>query len=342
MFGNKYRYLFILVLSLYTFLNTVLCDVYYYFNITIDWYYALLTITGVTLLTWEGNRLAESGLKYITAIKNSRTKKLVIGFLAGNIIAALSAFTMVWLVGKLLHQYNWAQYANPLKLNLIYAALINLLFHLLNAMFVLFREYKRKTKEAEDLRITTTQTQLQLIRSQVNPHFLFNNLNVLSAMVIKDNPDANEFVEKFAKVYRYILQEQDKELVPLEDELQYIDPYIYLLKKRFSDGLSVSVSIAEEHKRKQIVPASLQILIENAVKHNIVSSSRPLHIDIHTNGNNTLVVSNNLQPKQVIEPSSSIGLQNIYKRYELVGSRNVAIKKTATVFEVALPLLHVN
>lgn len=152
LFNHKYRYLFIAILSAYTFLNTVLCDVYYYFNIEIEWYYALLTITGITFLTWEGNRLIKPYFKRKFLAQKGKIHFLGFFFLAGNIVAPLSALLVVFLVGNIFHGFTWEQNSNPLKLNIIYASLINLFFHLLNAILFFFREYKRHWMEVEDLR----------------------------------------------------------------------------------------------------------------------------------------------------------------------------------------------
>ncbi|MBK8141925.1 MAG: histidine kinase [Chitinophagaceae bacterium] len=230
-----------------------------------------------------------------------------LSFPGRNIVALIAATVAVYLFGNLLHGYTWEQNLNPLKLNIIYASLINLFLHLLNAIYFFFREYRRHWKEVEELRQTSTQAKIQLVKSQINPHFLFNNLNVLSGMVIKDNPEANHFIEEFSKVYRYILNNQEKELVELRSELEFIQPYIFLLQKRFDNGLTVSVSIPDHYKMYHVVPAALQMLIENAIKHNVVSRSRPLHIDIHANGNDTLIIKNNLQPRQAVEPPLESG-----------------------------------
>ena len=329
-------------LALYTYFNTVLCDVYYHFNITIEWYYSLTTIFLVTLLTWEGNRWTESLIKRYISPSLHRWKFLFIFFISGMLIATAAAGIAVWLTGKIIHNYNWQQLVNPLKLNIIYAGLINLFFHLLNTILFFFNEYKQKRAEAETLRVAEEQARIQLLKNQVNPHFLFNNLNVLSAMVIRDNPDANKFIEEFSKVYRYILNTQDKELVSLYTELEFVEPYLYLLKKRFTEGLNISIDIPEQYKHFKVVPAALQLLVENAIKHNIVSRSKPLQISIHGNGNQTLVVSNNLQPRQTVEDSMRIGLQNIHKRYSIISGRNVEVIKTKETFQVLLPLLDLN
>jgi LytS/YehU family sensor histidine kinase len=161
-------------------------------------------------------------------------------------------------------------------------------------------------------------------------------------MVIKDNPEANHFIEEFSKVYRYILSNQEKELVELRTELEFIQSYIFLLQKRFDEGLIVAVNIPNQYQSYYMVPAALQMLIENAIKHNVVSKNRPLHINVYANGNETLNVKNNLQPRVAAEPSTRIGLQNIHKRYELISGRDVIVKKSEFEFEVSLPLLQLN
>lgn len=342
MFSHRYRYLFILLLALYTFLNTVLCEVYYYFRIEIEWYYALLTILTVTFLTWEGNRLIKPWFREKLLGRKGKFHFLGFFFLAGNIVALLASVMAVFIFGNLIHDNTWEENLNPLKLNIIYGSLINLFLHLLNAILFFFREYKRQWQETEELRQRSAQANIQLIKSQINPHFLFNNLNVLSGMLIRDNPEANRFIEEFSKVYRYILSNQDKELVELRSELEFIQPYIFLMQKRFDKGLRVTLDIPPAYESWYVVPAALQMLIENAIKHNVVSKSRPLDIQIHANGNQTLVVKNTLQPRLAAEPSTRIGLENIRKRYELISGRTVSIKQTGDSFEVAIPLLQLN
>ena len=342
MFGHRYRYLFITCLVLYTFLNTVVCDVYYHFNISIAWYYSLFTILFVTLFVWEGNRLAEPWvIKFFNPSLN-RWKFLYTFFGTGILISLLSACLVVWVVGVWIHKYDWEAIRNPLKLNIIYAGLINLFFHLLNTIQVFFNEYRRKQEEVVEFRAAGEQATIQLLKNQVNPHFVFNNLNVLSAMVIKDNPDANRFIEEFSSVYRYLLKNQDKELVTLDSELDFVESYLYLLKKRFTEGLNISLNIPESYRHLQIIPAALQILVENAIKHNVVSRSKPLQISILGNGNQSLIVSNNLQPRQTVEESMRIGLDNIHKRYSILSGRKVEIIKTNETFQVLLPLLDLN
>lgn len=342
MFAHKYRYLFIVLLAVYTYLNTVLCEVYKYFHIEIEWYVALGTILSITLLVWEGSRLLEPWFKKSLNTGDFKIKSLILFFIAGSLFTTIITLGIVFFVSMVLHNYTVKQTFIPLKLNLIYAWLANLLFHLLNAIKFYFTEYHTKWMEAEELKRISAQAELQLVKSQINPHFLFNNLNVLSALIMKNNDDANRFIEEFSKVYRYILTTHDKELVDVKTELSFIKPYIFLLQKRFSDGLEIAVDVPEAYEKFYVIPASLQMLIENAIKHNVVSKNKPLHIDVHINGNNTIVVKNNLQLRESVDNSTKVGLTNIIKRYWLFCGQKVEVKNDDKAFSVTLPLLTLN
>lgn len=342
MFNHRYRYIFILLLSVCTYISTVLCEVYKYFGISIEWYYALGTITTITWGIWEMNKLSEPFFKKRFSSQKNKGAVLISFLATGSILTTIIASAIVITVSMLLHEHSFRETFIPLKLNLIYAWLANLLFHLLNAIFYYFTEYKTKLVEAEELKRMSAQAELQLVKNQVNPHFLFNNLNVLSTLVMQNNSEANRFIEEFSKVYRYILHNHEKELVELKTELHYINPYIFLLETRFAGGLKISVDVPDSYGHYHIIPAALQMLIENAIKHNIVSRNKPLRIDVHINGNNTIVVSNNLQSKQSVESSTGIGLQNIIKRYRIVSSRDVMITNDENNFIVSLPLINVN
>jgi two-component system, LytTR family, sensor kinase len=341
MFNHKYRYYFILLLAFYTYLSTLLCEVYTYFKIEIEWYYAAGTITAVTLSIWETARLIQPIFnKKIQA--NNKVHVLLYFFVITGFISSILTVGLVLLVSMVLHSYSFNESLIPIKLNIIYAVLVNLLFHLVNAIFFYFKEYKTQLFEAEHLKRMSTQAELELVKSQINPHFLFNNLNVLSALVMQNNSEANKFIEAFSQVYRYILNTKEKELVTLNTELEFIKPYIFLLEKRFSQGLKITIEIPTHYNDALIIPASLQMLIENAIKHNMATRVKPLHILLHANGNNTLEVSNNLQLRETVENSTEIGLQNIMKRYMLVSGKEVLVSKTTEAFKVTLPLITQN
>ncbi len=339
MFNHRYRYYFILLLSFYTYLSTLLCEVYKYFKIEIEWYYAVGTITLVTLFIWETARLVQPIFNKKIKKHKNKIHILLYFFAVSGFISALLTIGFVLFMSMILHEYSFSQSLIPIKLNLIYGVLVNLLFHLVNAIFFYFKEYQTQLLEAEQLKRITAQAELELVKSQINPHFLFNNLNVLSALVMQNNSEANKFIEAFSQVYRYILNTKEKELVTLHTEIEFIKPYIFLLEKRFSQGLKIIIEIPEHYYNLHIIPASLQMLIENAIKHNMTSRIKPLHILLHANGNSTLQVSNNLQLRETVENSTEIGLQNIIKRYMLVSGKEVLVAKTETEFKVTLPLL---
>lgn len=342
MFTHRYRYAFALLLSVYTYLNTEFCNVYDYFNIRIEWYYALATITLITLLILETNRLIEPVIRKKVPPEKFKTRFPLVFFIVGSIFATCITPCVVLLMGMHVHDYSFWENITPLKLNLTFAWLVTLLFHLINTVIFYFKEYKHKQIEAEELKRFHAQAELQLVKNQINPHFLFNNLNVLSALVMQNNSEANRFIEEFSKVYRYILANHEKELVALKTELHFINPYIFLLEKRFGEGLKVSINIPDESGELLIIPAALQMLIENAIKHNVVSRNKPLIITLHITNNENIVVSNNLQAKQTVENSTGIGLQNIIKRYKLVSSKHVHVSKEENAFTVTLPLINVN
>jgi len=179
-------------------------------------------------------------------------------------------------------------------------------------------------------------SELALLRSQVNPHFLFNSLNVLTSLVETDSQLAVRFIKQLSDVYRYVLENKDKELVDLKTELRFVKAFIYLQKIRFDNSLQVDISIP--NTTANIIPLSLQMLVENAIKHNIVSSDQPLQIIIFTD-DHYLVVRNNLQKKMVIKETGSIGLNNIRDRYIFFSTLPVIIEENEEWFTVKLPLI---
>lgn len=199
-------------------------------------------------------------------------------------------------------------------------------------------QLRHSVEETENLKRENLAAQLNALRTQVNPHFLFNNLNTLSSIIPDDPKQAVDFVQQLSKVYRHILEVKDEKSILLKDELDLMNAYIFLLKTRFGDNLAVNINVAAEKMQKKIVPLSLQILMENAIKHNIVSAEKPLHIDVFAE-NGSLVVSNNLQMKNQINESTGIGLDNIRNRYKLLSDKPVKVTESATNFTVSIPLI---
>jgi two-component sensor histidine kinase len=199
-------------------------------------------------------------------------------------------------------------------------------------------ELKKSVEEKETLKRESLKAQLDALRTQVNPHFLFNNLNTLTALIPDTPNQAIEFVQQMSKVYRHILEVEDEKSIPLKDELDVLRAYGFLLKTRFGDNLNIDIDVPEEKLQQRIVPLSLQLLMENAIKHNIVSSANPLQINIFAE-NGHLVVSNNLQVKNQLIESTGIGLENIRNRYKLLGDKEVIVAESGESFTVSIPLI---
>lgn len=199
-------------------------------------------------------------------------------------------------------------------------------------------ELRVSIEEKELLQRESLRAQLDALRTQVNPHFLFNNLNTLSAVIHDDPGQAIDFVQQLSKVYRHILVVKDEQTIPLKDELDVLKAYAFLLKTRFGDNLSISIRVPEARLQQRIVPMSLQILMENAIKHNIVSAAKPLTIDVSTE-NGRLVVSNTLQKKDQPIESMGMGLDNIRNRYRLLSERKVEVEEGPECFTVRIPLI---
>jgi two-component system, LytTR family, sensor kinase len=199
-------------------------------------------------------------------------------------------------------------------------------------------QLRHSVEETEKLKRESLKAELNALKTQVNPHFLFNNLNTLCAIIPENQKQAIEFVQQLSKVYRHILEVRDEKSIPLKEELDVLKAYTFLLQTRFGGNLEVAIDVPEEKLDKRIVPLSLQILMENAIKHNIVSSDKPLRIDVVAQNGN-LVVSNNLQKKNQLNESTGIGLDNIRNRYILLGNSQVEVKESGSDFIVSIPLI---
>lgn len=206
----------------------------------------------------------------------------------------------------------------------------------------LYARWRRTMIETEQLKREHIQSQLEGLKSQVNPHFLFNSLNTLVYIIPEDPDKAIKFVQKLSKVYRYVLEIRDKKLISLSEELGFLNAYTFLLKERFGESLHIELEITPGMEETKIVPLSLQILFENAIKHNIISSQKPLTIRVGTEGDGRLIVQNNLQVKRQRMPSTKVGLENIKSRYAFFSNERVIVESTPTFFTVSLPLLNFN
>ena len=176
------------------------------------------------------------------------------------------------------------------------------------------------------------------LKNQIDPHFLFNSLNVLSSLIEENPENAQKFTTSLSKIYRYVLEQKDKELVTVHEELAFAKTYMNLLKMRFENSITYELPENFDNDEAKVVPLSLQLLLENTIKHNVVSEQKPLHVKIYVK-DNYLIVENNLQKKEVMQDRRGVGIQNIVSRYAILSKRKVLIDETNSTFAVHLPIL---
>ena len=266
-------------------------------------------------------------------------KRMVFAVLGNAIISCFGVFVatfiaMVSLYGKSVQEalvyHSTDNYLRSTAISLIIAMVFYAIY---------YYRYRQENKVKEQKIIANTASaKFDALKNQLDPHFLFNSLNVLSSLIEEDPYQAQKFTSSLSKVYRYVLEQKSKDLVLVDEELKFARTYVQLLKMRFEDSIVFDIPEAALNPESKIVPLSLQLLIENAVKHNVVTSSKPLRLRVFEQ-EGELIVINNLQEKQVVKKSSGVGLYNIRERYALLTDRKVHIDKTATEFSVKLPIL---
>jgi hypothetical protein len=254
-------------------------------------------------------------------------------FVVGVITTLAFTLAMVYGLGYL--------YEVAFQIYLTQGAMYSVIITIIITLFMHGRQFlinlKKATIDAEKLKRENIAARYESLKNQVNPHFLFNSFNALSNLVYEDPDKAVKFIKQLSEVYRYVLDTREKEVVSLSEETDFLKSYLYLQQIRFGDKLKIQIDLNGEEGF--IAPLALQMLIENAIKHNVVSEDDPLLIHVHLE-NEFIVVKNNLQKKMIsAEPSAGVGLENICKRYEFLSDKKVEILKDAESFIVKLPVL---
>ena len=302
-----------------------------------DFLYSL----AITMAMSFGGNLVENYFdKKISWIAHP-VKRLVVTTATYLIYAFLVSYVIVFIYALINGQISmddipWKNIASnatePMYIALVFMALFTSRSWLI--------EWKKSALEIEQLRNEKLSSQYQSLKDQLNPHFLFNSLNVLSNLVYEDADRSAAFIQKLSKIYRYVLEAQKEELIEMNKEVEFAENYLELQKIRFEESLQFKIEI--DNQRGLLPPLSLQLLLENAIKHNIVSESDPLIINIYRK-DNFLLVSNTLQAKlNQSEPSTGVGLNNIKMRYQLLSDRNMEIIQTRNEFLVKLPILELS
>lgn len=203
----------------------------------------------------------------------------------------------------------------------------------------IFIRWRESLAEKELLQQIQLQHEFESLKSQVNPHFLFNCFNTLSSLISEDQQKAEKFLDELSKVYRYLLRNNEDGLSTVQKELQFIRSYFELLKSRYGHGVDLKVEVDKKYESYLLPSSTLQLLVENAVKHNVISKQMPLVIDIFSTTGNKLIVNNNLQQKMVKAPSNKIGLENIRSKYDILQKPGFQVLQDDKNFTVVLPLL---
>jgi two-component system LytT family sensor kinase len=261
-------------------------------------------------------------------------------------ISSFLLLTFLFLYLYLNKLEDWFSFLNyhfvetDLAWNYVSLALLNIFITFLMEGIVQYNEWKKSKEETEKLNIAYKKSQLNGLKSQVNPHFLFNSLNSLSSLIQEDEDKAETFLNEMTKVYRYMLRNDEDPMVTLETELKFIKSYTHILKARYGDSLQLTIDIADNTKTNLIAPLTLQVLIENAFSQNVMSKSDPLKIDICSENTETLIFRNTVNPKSITEAIDfESGLDHLVKKYELMGKQIVVNEQKVSCRTITIPLL---
>ena len=266
-------------------------------------------------------------------------KRMLVGFVSSFIVTLFVIFLLRIFQDVVIEGNSFAQYwANETLANYVFAIVMTFIILLCFYAFYIYKAYSDSKVKEQKIIAGTASAQFESLKNQIDPHFLFNSLNVLSSL-IEENPDnAQRFTTSLSKIYRYVLEQKDKELVSVSEELTFAKTYMNLLKMRFENSITYDIPTDFNNEDAKVVPLSLQLLLENTIKHNVVSEQKPLYIKIYIE-NNYLIVENNLQKKEVLQDRRGVGLQNIVNRYGLISERKMLIEESATFFKVKIPIL---
>ncbi len=303
-----------------------------FFEATINWSVSLMFST----VNWLVMR------KVIIALRKRYPKlrdnkiRIPLIFLA----LVTSILTIDFLGNSILGYIFDESYNHPLRSKIVLPIILisTMTMAIYEALYYYIR-LKESIRVEEQTKRAIVQAQLDALRNQAQPHFFFNTLNTLRDIIDQNTKEeAKEFVNRLSEVYRFILESGNSNLISLADELKFAEAYMHIQKERFGQNLSIKWNINERKKEYLIIPMSLQLLLENAVKHNVISKAKPLEIYVETQ-DDRLIVYNKIVPKSTHLPTTKLGLKNITSRYRLISEEEILISKKEGIFKVSLPLL---
>jgi len=265
--------------------------------------------------------------------------RIAISILGSIVLTLVGIFIVRMIIALVINNRTYSEFLEKENFRfyvvcLIITMIVTLFFHLI---YFYKKSQENKVKEQKII-AGTASAKFETLKNQIDPHFLFNSLNVLTSL-IEENPDnAQKFTTSLSKIYRYVLEQKDKELVSVEEELSFAKTYMNLLKMRFENSVFYELPETLNNPDAKVVPLSLQLILENTVKHNIASEMKPLHIRIYEK-DDYLIIENDYQKKEVLQDRKGVGLQNIVDRYSIITNRKVRIEQTEKHFKVELPML---
>ena len=265
--------------------------------------------------------------------------RLFVGF-AGSVVLSLMVIFLLHLFEEVVYNNQSLQkfLENEKPENYLVPIIITFFVTLAIHTIYFYKAYNENKVKEQKIIAGTANAKFESLKNQIDPHFLFNSLNVLSSLIEENPENAQRFTTSLSKIYRYVLEQKDKELVSVAEELAFAKTYMNLLKMRFENSLFYEMPTTEISAEAKVVPLSLQLLLENTVKHNVVSEQRPLHIRICVEGD-YLAVQNDYQKKEVLQERQGVGLQNIINRYGIITKRKVLIVQNEETFTVKIPIL---
>lgn len=307
-----------------------------YANGTGNWKLSITFSLGIATLGWFSfTWLLNSLLEKFFDWKNHATRSFTLFLLFSAIYGGILMLVYIKLVSFIFHL---RVHPDNLTSDITMSVLITVIMTLISCVNYFITQWKKGMTETAALQEAVLASRYETLKNQVNPHFLFNAFNTLTTLIKEDGDKAVNFVHQLAKVFRYSLQYADKNTVDMDIELQVALSFLHVCQQRFVNKLFYTINLPEQTKPVQIVTHSLLMLTENAIKHNEISTARPLHIFIYTEGD-YLCVANTLQVKKAIDSSNGIGLSNMQQRYRHITHRPVLIQETPQQFIVKIPLL---
>jgi sensor histidine kinase YesM len=300
-----------------------------------EFWYMVASCIVSSLVCWFGSG---SISMYLTKKIDVFVKPARLLFLLSVSLIAYSTIIVLAEIALVEHIYNF-KIEQAMKIStIVISVLITLFITAIHTSYYFFQSWKENMTKAERLEKENLKAQYETLKNQVNPHFVFNSLNTLLTMV-ECNPDAVKYVESLSDLLRYVLQTREKEAVLLRDELNMAKQYVYVQKGRFGDKLNVNIDIPESYYHYAIPPLVLQMLLENAIKHNVIARDNILRINVYIDDKQYIVVENKINLKEDIEISTGIGLNNIKNRYIFLSGKAVIINEDDGTFSVKLPLI---